>query len=174
MKTTIFRYGIYATLAILILGAINLFVIAEIADNGVQEIAGYLAILISMLFVFFGIRHFRNRMNGGSLTFGEGLKVGVLIVLIPAVFFGLFTILYTELINPDWVTDYYNNYIETLKKSTPPEKLDAAIKKAEQQREMFSGPVMQFLVMAGTVFIIGFIVTIISTLSLRRNKMATA
>ncbi|MGZ5220019.1 MAG: hypothetical protein ACXWC7_08065 [Chitinophagaceae bacterium] len=39
---------------------------------------------------------------------------------------------------------------------------------------MFSKPAFQFLLMAGTVYIIGLIVTIISTLALRRNKSAIA
>jgi hypothetical protein len=46
--------------------------------------------LLAMVFVFLGIRHFRDHENEGMLTFGQGLKIGVLIVLIPAVAFGLF------------------------------------------------------------------------------------
>jgi hypothetical protein len=76
----------------------------------------------------------------------------------------------TEVINPTWQEDYYAKYIENLRKSVAADKLDYAIKKAEKQKEMFSNPIYQFLLMGGTVFIIGFIVTIISTLALRRNK----
>ena len=174
MKSTVLRYGIYATLVFVVLGAINLLVIDRIAGYGIQEVIGYLTILLAMIFVFLGIRHFRNHVNGGSLTFGQGLKVGILIVIIPAVAFGLFDILYTEVINPTWHQDYYTAYIEEIRKSTPADKLDAAIKKAERQKEMFASPVAQFLLMALTVFIIGFIVTIISSLTLRRKKIATA
>ena len=174
MKPTIFRYGIYAALTILILSAVHVFLIMPSASYGASEIAGYLTMLISMVFVFLGIRHYRNHVNNGSLRFGEGLKVGVLIVLVPAVFFGLFDILYTEVINPSWKEDYYNHYMEQLKSSTAPEKLDAELKKLESQKELFSSPVMQFLLMAGTVFVIGFIVAIISALTLRRAKIATA
>src|SRR5688572_16045909 len=173
MKPTIFRYGIYAALTIIILSAIHVFLIMPYASYGESEIAGYLTMLISMVFVFLGIKHYRDQVNNGSLTFGQGLKTGVLIVLIPAVFFGLFDILYTEVINPSWKDDYYNHYIEQVKTSTAPEKLDAELKKLEAQKGMFSSPVMQFLLMAGTVFVIGFIVAIISALTLRRTKIAT-
>ena len=71
-------------------------------DLSLQEVAGYLTMLLAMIFIFLGIRHFRDRVNGGYLTFGQGLKIGVLIVLIPAVAFGLFNILYTEVLNPTW------------------------------------------------------------------------
>ena len=169
MKSTVFRYGIYSALTILAIAWIAFFALRD-ASQTIQETAGYLSMLLAMIFVFLGIRHFRDQVNGGVLTFGQGLKIGVLIVLIPAVAFGLFDILYTEVINPGWKDDYYSKYIENLRKSVTADRLDAAINKAEKQKEMFSNPVFQFLLMGGTVFIIGFIVTIISALALRRNK----
>ena len=169
MKLTVFRYGIYSALTVLAIAWIAFFALGN-ASMTVQEVAGYLSMLLAMIFVFLGIRHFRNNVNGGVLTFGQGLKIGVLIILIPAVSFGLFDILYTEVINPGWKDDYYTQYIENLRKSVAADRLDAAIKKAEKEKEMFANPLFQFLLMGGTVFIIGFIVTIISTLALRRNK----
>lgn len=173
MKSTIYRYGLYATLTIIILSYVVFFLLKNL-DQNLQEVAGYLTMLLAMIFIFLGIRHFRNNVNGGYLSFGQGLKIGVLIVLIPAVAFGLFDILYTEVLNPTWKEDYYTKYIEGLRKSVAADKLDAAIKKAEKEKEMFSNPVFQFLLMGGTVFIIGFIVTIISSLTLRRSKTAVA
>jgi len=173
MKSTVYRYGIYATLTIIALSYTAFFLLRNI-DLSLQEVAGYLTMLLAMIFIFLGIRHFRDRVNGGYLSFGQGLKIGILIVLIPAVAFGLFDILYTEVLNPTWKEDYYSKYIENLKKSVAANKLDAAIRKVEKEKEMFSNPVFQFLLMGGTVFIIGFIVTIISSLTLRRSKTAVA
>ena len=173
MKSTIYRYGIYATLTIVGLGW-GAFFLLKNAGQSLQVVAGYLSMLLAMIFVFLGIRHFRDRVNDGYLSFGQGLKIGVLIVLIPAVAFGLFDILYTEVLNPTWKEDYYSKYIENLRKSVAADKLDAAIKKAEKEKEMFSNPGFQFLLMGGTVFVIGFIVTIISSLTLRRTKTAVA
>lgn len=169
MKSTVYRYGIYATLTIVGLSW-GVFFLLKNLGQGLQEAAGYLTMLLAMIFIFFGIRHFRDRVNGGYLSFGQGLKVGVLIVLIPAIAFGLFDILYTEVLNPTWKEDYYAKYIEDLRKSVAADKLDAAINKAEKEKEMFSNPAFQFLLMGGTVFIIGFIVSIISSLTLRRSK----
>lgn len=173
MKSTVLRYGLYATLTIVILSWAVFFLLKNIGQ-GLQETAGYLTMLLSMIFIFLGIRYFRDRENGGYLSFGQGLKVGVLIVLIPAVAFGLFDILYTEVLNPTWKEDYYSKYIENLRQTVSADKLQAAIQKAEKQKDMFSNPVLQFLLMGGTVFILGFIVTIISSLALRRSRIAVA
>jgi Protein of unknown function (DUF4199) len=170
MKQTVFRYGIFAALTIFVLSLVNFLLIANKADYSVQEAAGYLSIFISMIFVFLGIRYFRDQVNGGALSFGLGLKTGVLIVLIPAVFFGLFNIFYTEVIDPSWLDQYYNHYITEAKKTIAPEKLEVELKNLQEQKELFGNPVMQFFIMAGTVFVIGFIVTILSSLTLMRKK----
>jgi hypothetical protein len=174
MKSTVYRYGLLSMLALVVFSAIQLFALKNTSFE-VQEASGYLAILVSMIFVFLGIRHYRDRVNSGYMTFGQGLKIGLLIVLIPSVAFGLFDILYTEVINPGWSEEYYSHYVEKVKASTSPEKLDAVLKQVQSQKELFSSPIMQFLIMAATVFIIGLIVAIISSLSLmKKKKLATA
>lgn len=173
MKKTVLRYGLYATGLIVAVSAFNMFVLVKIAGEAGQELAGYLTMLLSMIFVFTGIRYYRDHENGGTLRFGEGLKVGTLIVLIPSVFFGLFDLLYTKVINPGWLEDYYGKYMEKIKAATVPAKLEAALKAAQEQKEMFSNPLIQFSLMAVTVFIIGFIVTIIASLTLRKQDAKT-
>jgi hypothetical protein len=170
MKSTVYRYSIYATITILVLAILQVTIIASWASFAVQEAAGYLSMLISMIFVFMGIRYYKDKVKKGFLSFGEGLKIGTLIVLLPAVFFGIFDILYTQVIDTAWTDHYYNHIVEEAKKTVAPEKLAAELQKIEQQKEIFASPVMQFLVMAGTVFIIGFIVTIISSLTLMKRK----
>ena len=97
MKQVVFRYGIYAGLAILVLGALHVFVfMPPMISWEMAEVAGYLTMILCMIFVFMGIRYYRDHVNNGFLTFGQGLKLGALIVLVPAVTFGLFDILYTE------------------------------------------------------------------------------
>lgn len=170
MKSTVYRYGIYSTIAIVLLSAVHFFLVVPNFKSANAEIAGYLTMLISMIFVFIGIKHYRDKVNNGTLTFWQGIKVGVLIVLIPSVAFGLFDLLYTEVINPNWLENYYAEMVEKTKKTAAPEKLASKLKELETSKEIFSNPIWQFLLMAITVFIIGFIVTIISSLTLNKAK----
>lgn len=174
MQKIVLRYGLYAMLFIVALSALEFFVLNDLLSSSLQEVMGYLTMLLSMVFVFLGIRQYRDKCNNGQLSFFQGLKVGILIVLIPSVAFGLFDLLYTEVLHPGWMDEYYANYIARIKASTPPAQLEAALQKANDQKELFSNPLMQFLLMSATVFIIGLIVTIISALTLRRRKLATA
>ncbi len=88
MKLTILRYGIYAMLALLVLTTVHSFIVMHNVDYTTAGSTGYLTMILSMIFVFLGIRHYRDKVNGGYLNFGQGLKIGVPIVLIPAVFLG--------------------------------------------------------------------------------------
>jgi hypothetical protein len=168
MKKIILRYGIYSTIFIIFLMSVFFFLVRNL-DYDKQQVAGYLSMLVSMIFVFFGIRHYRNEKNDGFLTFGQGLKVGVLIVLFPAVCFGLFDVLYTSVLNPHWMTDYTNYYLTHFKQSLPVAQFEVKKRQLEDSMKLFSNPVAQFFIMFLTVFVIGFIVTIISALALRRK-----
>ena len=56
MKSTVFRYGLYSTLTIVILSWVVFFLLKNLGQ-GLQEGAGYLTMLLSMIFNFLGIRH---------------------------------------------------------------------------------------------------------------------
>ena len=169
MKKIVTRYGIYGVAVMLIISVSAFFIFKDNHNWEVQEIIGYVTIVLSLVFVYFGIRQWRDKYNAGQLTFGKGLGIGTLISLFPSVAFGLLTWI-EGWIDPEWQDKYYAHYIENIKKTTSPEKLQAALQEVADQREMFSSPVAQFGLMFLTVFIIGFIITIISALILRRNN----
>lgn len=174
MNQTVFRYGLYCMIAMVSLSALHVFVLMPNLPDGSSEIAGYLTMTIAMIFIFFGIRYYRDKVNNGTLTFGQGMKLGLLISLGPALMFALFDLLYTRVINPTWATDYYARALAKAKLETPPEKWAEKMSSIEKEQEFFSDPVILFLVMFVTVLIIGVIVTIISSIALRREKKLAA
>lgn len=173
MKSIVFRYGLIATIVILALGAIQLFIVMPATDYKTAEVTGYLTIVLAMIFIFFGIKKYRE-INGGVLSFGEGLKAGLLIALMPAVFFALFDLLYTEVINPGWGEDYFQYQVQQIKETAAADEIAAKLEKLQEQKETYGKPHILFLVMFLTVFVIGAMVAIISALTLRRNRPATA
>ena len=175
MKSTFLRYGIYAGLLILVLAAIHVFVLMPPNISWeMAEVVGYLTMLLAMIFVFMGIRYYRDHVNNGYLTFGQGLKLGALIVLVPAVTFGLFDLLYTRVLHPSFSVEYMAYQVEKIKASVPADQLDQKLAKLRKDMEMFGNPFIEFLFMAITVYIVGLIVTIISALALRRSRALVA
>lgn len=170
MKNTVIRYGLWSVFSIFALFTISWLLLKDLSYD-TQEVYGYASIVASLLFVFFGIKHFRDKENQGILNFGKGLLVGILITLFASVAFGLYNVIYVEYLDPNFMTDYYNRSVEQVSKTLSGAELQEKLKEMESQKVMFSNPIMNFLLMAFTVFFIGLIISIISSLILQRKKV---
>lgn len=169
MKKTVARFGLFSGIVIVVLFFLSWMIFRNDTEYGIREVFGYASIVISLLFVFFGIKHYRDKENGGRLSFGKGMKVGVLITLVPALMFGLFNALYVVVLNPDFMKTYYSHYLAEMQKTMTPDKFELARAEMEKEWAMFSNPVISSFVMFLTVFIIGVIITVISSFILKRN-----
>lgn len=175
MKKTVLRYGFYASAVIIVLFLVTWLTLNQSSANyELQEIIGYLGIVLSLSFVFFGMRYYREQVNGGTLTFGEGLKTGLLIVLIPSFAFGLFDVIYVSLVDPEFLNNYSTYQLEKLKASVPAASYEIEAAKLQDEMKMFSNPAIQFVAMFLTVFMIGVIITVISAVVLRKNTSISA
>ena len=166
------RYGLYSAAVMVGVFLVTFFFIAKESEMGykIAEIVGYATILLSMVFVFLGIKKHRDENNAGVISFGEALKVGVLIVLIPSIAFGLYNLFYIEVLDPNFMDNYYQYTLEEYKASMEPAEFEAMKTKMDSEKEMFQNTFLQFFLMFFTVFVIGVIVSIISSMVLKKNK----
>ena len=174
MQKIVLRYGCYGLIVIVALLLITFFLFGDSNNIERQEVIGYVSIVTSLLFVYFAIRQWRDRYNNGVLTFGKGMAIGTLITLFPSFAFGLFSWLYMAVLEPGQNGRDFQHYVEKIKQQAPAEKLAAALEKVNAEKEMFNNPLMQFVVMFLTVFMIGMIITVISTMILRRKRAMAA
>jgi hypothetical protein len=168
MKKSVLRYGGFSVLFMTLFFLADDFLLGKVLDYNGREIVGWAGILIATLFIWFGIKYYRDRQNNGLLTFGEGMKLGLLILIFPSICFGVFNVIYV-MANPEFMDSYYQ-----FKLSEIPAGLSAAEKQAQiaeitKEKEFFASPAIQFLVMFASVFAIGLIMTVISALTLRRS-----
>ncbi len=69
-------------------------------------VVGYTTIVISFLFVYFGMRSYRDNVLGGHISFGKGFQAGILITLISCVFYvAAWLVIYYNFI-PDFADKY--------------------------------------------------------------------
>ncbi len=168
MKKSVLRYGAYGAITLTILFSIGLY-LGQFLDYTAREVIGYATMILSLSFIFFGIKHHRDQENNGLISFKKSLTIGVLISLIVALVFGIIDVIYIEFVNPDFAAEYYAHMVEELKNSTPAEELQEKLKEMEAQKELFSSTFMSFLIMSMTVFVLGFIISLISSLFLQRK-----
>ena len=168
MKKSVLKFGLLSSLTLIILFAIQ-FSIEDIISYSTSEVFGYLSIVVALLFIYFAIKHYRDSINKGSVSFGKALLIGVLVSLLAGLTFGVINYVYVEVINPEFMTEYYDHMVEKAKSSLSAAEFQIKLQDMEAEKEMFSNSIISSLVMSATVLIIGFIIAAISGLILQRK-----
>lgn len=167
MKTTALKFGLLSGLTLLVLFLIVFFLFQGISYT-TEEIIGYASILVSLSFVFFGIKSYRDQKLSGKISFGRAFGLGLLIVLIPSIVFGAFNAVYMVYLEPDFAENYYNTMLNDLPNHYSGAELAEQIASMENMKEMAFSVTFNSILMGVTVFIIGLIVSLLSAVALRK------
>jgi hypothetical protein len=137
-------------------------------DNAM--LIGYTSIFLSFLLVFFGIRSYRDN-NGGTISFGRGFAVGILITLISCFFYvASWEILYYNFI-PDFADKCATASITSLRaKGASAAAITAKEKEMADMKEMLRNPLSNAAMTFLEPFPVGLIVTLVSAGILRRRE----
>jgi hypothetical protein len=140
-------------------------------DKG--AIIGYTVLVLSALFIFFGVRSYRENVGGGHLTFGRGFAVGILITLISsACYVGTWEILYFNFM-PGFADKYAAHMVEQAKTSgASQQKIDQKVQEAKQFKQMYDNPVINVGLTFMEIFPVGLVVTLVSAGILRKKTQA--
>ncbi|MBD0779557.1 DUF4199 domain-containing protein [Maribacter sp. ANRC-HE7] len=153
MKKVILKYGGYGFVLSTILFLLGLYIGKGVAYS-TQEVIGYVTIIASLIFVFFGIKHFRDKENQGKLSFGKGMIIGISISAISALGIALADLIYTTVINPDFFEEY---------------KAVMVTEGYEGEIPEYSSGFMAFIMFV-TVLTIGVVISLLSSLVLQHKK----
>ena len=170
MNRLIVRYGIYSGVISSVLMLLTAFQIRRygVLENG--EIYGFAGMILSMVFVFVGVRVFREQERNGQISFGEAFKVGGLIALISCVFYVITWMFVSEYITPDFMDKYIAHYLENMKnKGLSEADIQEASAKMAQYKTMYANPLYRM----GLTFIeplpVALPMTFLSALILRKK-----
>jgi hypothetical protein len=138
------------------------------------EIVGYTTIVVAFLMVFFGIRSYRETVGGGKISFGRAFKVGILITLISSACYVLaWQIVYYKLA-PDFVDKYGDYMIEKTRASgATPEEIETQRQRMQTFKEWYKNPLINVALTLMEPLPIGVLITLISSLILRRPEPKT-
>jgi hypothetical protein len=131
--------------------------------------------VIALSLVFFGIKSYRDNHLNGSITFGRGFKVGILITLIACVMYCLTWEVCYNFLTPDFGEKWTAHYIENIKKSGGSEaEINAATEEMAKTWEMYENPVIRFGMTMMEILPVGIIVTLLSAALLRKKEILPA
>ncbi|MES2277333.1 MAG: DUF4199 domain-containing protein [Bacteroidota bacterium] len=170
MKKIVLRYGTYAALAELVIFVLIWLVIWLFnPSHTAQGYIGWVNLLCPLLFIYFGIRYYRDKVNNGQVTLLKALAIGLLITLIPAIAFALIETVFVIYIEPNFYENIAKYDLEQYRKTLSPVAFAAKAKEMQQQVVLSNNPAYNFCMMVVSIASLGTIATVISSLILQRK-----
>jgi hypothetical protein len=169
MKKTVLKYGLISS--VIVVGApvlSSLFIGFGSESFGKGEVIGYTSMIVAMATVYFAMRHYRDELNNGLLSFGQGLSIGSLISVMAGVAFAIYNVVFVTWIMPDFNEQYFA-YSSGLEIGSDRFEMEYANMMAENGF-MFS-TLGGTLLMFATVFLIGFVLSVISALIVQKKSV---
>jgi len=140
MKKTVIKFGLYALISGFVFFGLPFFLGMGV-DYDYGEVIGYTSIVLSLLFVFFGIRYYRDKENNGKISLGKALAIGMLIALFAAIGVAVMDYVYTTQINPNFLADYTEYYLNKLQNSgISAQEFKTKSAEFKLQMESYGGP----------------------------------
>ena len=140
------------------------------AGNG-GMIIGFASMIVAFSFVFVGIKNYRDKQNGGIVTFGKGFLLGFLISFVASTIYVVTWAVEYHFFLPDFMDKYAAIQIKQLQESGIS---DAAYDEARKSIESASynyknNPFFFALYTYMEILPVGILISLISALILRRK-----
>src|SRR5215813_8782531 len=120
MKKNIIIYGLIAGIVVSVLMLFNVNYISHgegNVDYDTSLLIGYASMLIAFSLVFVGIRNYRDKYNGGVISFGKAFRIGIMIVLIASTIYVIAWLIDYFYFIPDFAEKYSAHMLDKLKAS---------------------------------------------------------
>lgn len=137
---------------------------------------GYATMLLAFALIFVGVKNYRDKHQGGTITFGRAFLVGLYITLIASTIYVLMWIINFRNFNPDFMDKYAAHIVEQQRAAGVPE---AQIQREALEMKDF-GDMYKNNVLVTALFTyveilpVGLLVSLIAALILKRKRRDNA
>jgi len=170
MKRNILVFGLIAGIIVSAIMAVTIGSSSEHRDYNESMMIGYLSMIVAFSFVFVGIKNYRDKYNGGLISFGAAFKLGFFISLIASTLYVITWMIMYHFFIPDFMDKYADHMIkEAQQAGASAAEIQAKTEEMAGYKEMYKNPLMIVLFTYVEILPVGLIITLISSLILKRN-----
>ena len=173
MKKNVLVFGLISGLVVSTLMAISMVTMYNNPDaghGGGSMIIGYLSMLVAFSLIFVAVKNYRDKQNGGVISFGKAFKIGLLIALIGSTMYVIMWALLYNFYMPDFMDRYCAQMIENAKATSSPAKIQELTEQMNTQKEMYKNPLFFVLFTYFEILPVGLLVSLVTALILKRKK----
>jgi hypothetical protein len=172
-KKNIIIYGLTAGIivAVLMLSTVNYLSHCKgNVDYNTSMLIGYASMLLAFSLVFVGIRNYRDKYNGGVISFGKAFKIGMMIVSIASTIYVVAWLIDYFFFIPDFLEKYSAQMLDKLKAGGASQiEIDKQTKEMAIFGKMYKNPFFNAMMTYIEILPVGLIVALISSLILKRK-----
>jgi amino acid transporter len=170
MKKVVWTYGLISGGIAAVLMFITGLSLRNQSNFANSELFGYAGIVLSMMFVYFGLRAYRDQQPGSPLTFAKALQVSGLIALISCVCYVAAWMVVYHTMMPDFMEKFTQYTLDKMKQNGATEaQLQQTTADMAYYKELYKNP----LIAAAITFIeplpVGLLVSLVSSWILKRR-----
>ncbi|MFZ1322275.1 MAG: DUF4199 domain-containing protein [Ignavibacteria bacterium] len=161
-----FKFGLFTSFVFFV-WMVLVYTIIVPNFYGAGEFIMFVSVFIPTIGIFFGIKERRDKSNFGHITYREAFRTGIVITFIISVMIVIFTYVYYEFINPDYVNFLIAKSEQSMiSDNVPREQINAALTVTRYQFSLNVQIIQQLLF----VLIGGSVISAVLAFLLKKEK----
>ena len=169
MTRTVLKFGLIAGAIMSLEMILGLPFIEEVGSLGI--VVGYTTMVVAFLMVYFGIRSYRDRVAGGSISFGRAFSVGILITIVACLcYVATWEVIFYKF-HPDFFDKYAARVVaETKASGATAEQVEVKRREMAIQGEQYRKPLVNIAYTFIEPFPVGLLFTLVCAGILRKRR----
>lgn len=175
MRKLIWIYGIIFGAVMAIWMVVAMTALYNGNFQGGNMFVGFGAMILVFSFMYVAMRQYRDKYNGGVISFGQGVKMGAWIAFIASTIYLLTWVVLYNFKMPEFA-ERYSDYVVTQAKNSGKTAVEIAKVEADMAefREDYKNPILFTLWTYAEVFPIAFVVGLVCAAIVKRKPIQTA
>ena len=131
---------------------------------------GYASMILAFSLIFVAVKSFRDKHNGGTISFGKAFRIGLYITLIASTVYVVSWLINYFFFDPGFMDGYADKMIAKMKADNAPQaEIDAYAVKMKEFMVMYKNPFFNALMTYMEILPVGLIVSLISATILKKK-----
>ncbi len=175
MQRIVLTYGSISGLIVILTSITGIYIASGDSQFEFTAWMGYTSMLIALSMIFIGIKRFRDDHQGGVITFGKAMVIGIGIAATAGVIYVLIWEIYLIYTDYAYIDHYVQSVIDARRTAGADEAtMKEVIAEMEQMKTQYGNPLFRLPITFLEIFPVGLLITLISAAILRRSDVLPA
>ena len=174
MKKNVLVFGLIAGVVVSLTMAVGMITMSKThkCEMGTGSmVIGYLSMLVAFSLIYVAVKNFRDKQNGGLISFGKAFKMGLFISLIASTMYVIVWAFVYHFYMPDFMDKYAAQMIESAKATASAAEVQQKIAEMDKYKELYKSPLFFALMTYAEILPVGLLVSLITGLILKRREV---